>query len=246
MQLSLRFLVVTTSLFFSRSASCQDTIARKTTRNIATVGSVSLIYAGTMSVLYNTWYRQYDQEPFHFFDDSKEWRGMDKLGHATTSWWTSQWLKETFEVAGYSEKSARLYGTIVPLAFLSTVEIFDGFSSGWGFSGTDMLANLAGSSLFFTQDLLFSGQKALLRYSYHSTPLRKIRPELLGENQFAAALKDYNGQTYWLSLPLKPLFGNEKQFPEFLCISIGYGAGGMLGGDDNIWFQDNKQFDYTA
>jgi hypothetical protein len=40
-------------------------------------------------------------------------------------------------------------------------------------------------------------------------------------------LKDYNGQTYWLSGNIKSLFGLQKM-PAWLNVAVGYGAGGML------------------
>ena len=32
------------------------------------------------------WYKNYARSDFHFFDDLKEWNGMDKIGHACTSY----------------------------------------------------------------------------------------------------------------------------------------------------------------
>jgi hypothetical protein len=47
-------------------------------------------------------------------------------------------------------------------------------------------------------------------------------------------LKDYNGQTYWLSVnPWS--FAKKSKFPKWLNIAVGYGAGGMLGGYTNTW-----------
>jgi len=46
-------------------------------------------------------------------------------------------------------------------------------------------------------------------------------------------LKDYNGQTYWLSYPVKR--------NSFLSLSLGYSAKGMLGAHDNTWFDSSGQ-----
>ena len=47
----------------------------------------------------------------------------------------------------------------------------------------------------------------------------------MGENHLERALKDYNGQTYWLSFNLKSLIRIEYiDFPNWLNLSFGYGA----------------------
>jgi hypothetical protein len=43
-------------------------------------------------------------------------------------------------------------------------------------------------------------------------------------------LKDYNGQTYWLSVNLHSFYKGSK-IPKWLNLAIGYGANGMLTGN---------------
>ena len=54
-------------------------------------------------------------------------------------------------------------------------------------------------------------------------------------------LKDYNGQTYWLSANLKSFF-KKSNVPTWLNISVGYGAEGMFGATENIWMDNNGNF----
>ena len=53
-----------------------------------------------------------------------------------------------------------------------------------------------------------------------------MRPNLLGSNLQEQLLKDYNGQTYWLSVNLYSFIKSES-IPKFLNIAFGYGADGM-------------------
>ena len=46
-------------------------------------------------------------------------------------------------------------------------------------------------------------------------------------------LKDYNGQTYWLSGNIASFLAESSKFPRWLSISFGYGAEGMLGAEYN-------------
>ena len=42
-------------------------------------------------------------------------------------------------------------------------------------------------------------------------------------------LKDYNGQTYWISLNLKSIFNIDiANFPAFLNLAVGYSGDGMI------------------
>lgn len=200
--------------------------------------AIGATYVGSMTVLYQTWYRDFTFEHFHFFNDLSEWKGMDKLGHATSSWWASQWLFTSHQTLGLQNENLVLKSTLIPLCFMTTIEAFDGFSSGWGFSIGDMAANFAGAGLFYIQQQHFNEQRILLKYSYHQTNFAKRRPEILGKSNVENMLKDYNGQTYWMSVPLKR--------KGWFCLSLGYGASGMLGGRDNIWIKDNVVNDFSS
>ena len=55
-------------------------------------------------------------------------------------------------------------------------------------------------------------------------------------------LKDYNGQTIWLSFNVKSLFlNNESNFPSWINIALGYSAEGMTGGFYNATSYKGKQ-----
>jgi hypothetical protein len=73
-----------------------------------------------------------------------------------------------------------------------------------------------------------------------------LRPDLLGSTFLQQTVKDYNGQTYWLSIDANKIF-NSKVLPGWLLLTVGYGAEGLLGGHDNVW--ENKEgntTDYSA
>ena len=71
-----------------------------------------------------------------------------------------------------------------------------------------------------------------MKFSYHNTDFPKYR-HTLGTNLQERMLKDYNGQTYWLSANIKSFLRKESRFPKWINIAVGYGADGMLGGSYN-------------
>ena len=191
------------------------------------------LYAVGMTGLYQLWYADYPQSSFHFFNDCNEWMGMDKAGHMTTSYWIGRIGYESLRWSGVERKKAIWYGGMWGLAFLTTIEIFDGFSEEWGASVGDMAANTLGAGLIIGQQLLWDDQPVKLKYSFHQTEYAEYRPDLLGENFMQQMIKDYNGQTYWLSANIASILPENSKFPKWLDISFGYSAEGMLGARSN-------------
>jgi hypothetical protein len=75
--------------------------------------------------------------------------------------------------------------------------------------------------------------------------MAKQRPNTLGKNYLQQTLKDYNGQTYWLSANIWS-FNKKSSFPKWINIALGYGADQMLYGNSNtgnaMLENPNRQF----
>jgi hypothetical protein len=190
----------------------------------AGLGLVSLIG------LNQVWYIQYKHRHFHFFNDNKEWLQMDKMGHAFTSYTIGRFGYGLLRWSGVGEHEAIWYGGSLGLAYLSGIEVLDGFSDGWGFSRGDMLANTLGAALFIGQQAAWHEQRFALLFSYHPSTYAPMRPEILGSNFLERIIKDYNGQTYWLTANIHSLLHGHDQFPAYIDASFGYGAEGMISG----------------
>ena len=235
-------------IFSVLSASSQDTLRdpAKVKRDVKiVVGTELALYAVSMTGLYFAWYADYPQSNFHFYNDNGEWMQMDKIGHGVTSYLVGSFGYEMLRDAGLDEKRSIWLGGTLGLAFLTTVEVFDGFSSEWGFSWGDMAANTLGAGLFIGQQFLWHEQRITLKYSFHTTEFADYRPDVLGSNFLQQTIKDYNGQTYWASFNFKSLFLNkESKFPAWLNFAFGYGATGMTGGYENALEHNGKPIPY--
>ncbi|GEL09551.1 Predicted lipoprotein [Flavobacterium glycines] len=175
------------------------------------------------------WYADYPRSQFHFINDNEEWLQMDKLGHLYSSYHLGRLGSEMLQWSGASPEKQLVYGAGLGFAFLTAVEVLDGFSSQWGASSGDVIANATGTALYVSQQLLWKEQRITPKFSFHTTRFAAYRPEVLGSSFSEQILKDYNGQTYWLSANLKSFF-KETKIPKILNIAIGYGADGMLTG----------------
>ena len=192
----------------------------------ATLASLSLIGLNQL------WYKEYERSSFKVVDDSNEWLQMDKFGHAFSAYHLGRLTGNSLRWAGDSQRNQVLYGAAFGLGFLPAVEVMDGFSEEWGFSWSDMAANALGTGLYASQELLWQEQRVLLKYSFHRTSFAEQRPELLGDGLHEELLKDYNGQTYWLSANIEAFLKTDA-LPKWLNLAFGYSGDGMLTGDPN-------------
>jgi len=222
-------------LFFALPAKSfsfpPDTLNKKRLHPV--IASEAVAFAGSLYLLNNLWYKDYPRSSFHFFNDNSEWLQMDKLGHATTSCTIGEFGYTTLKWCGVENKKAIWYGGSLGSVYMLTIEILDGLSSEWGFSLGDFSANTFGSVVFMSQQFAWNEQRIKFKWSYHQSPYAQYRPDLLGKDLSESWLKDYNGQTYWLSGNISSFLQKDSRFPKWLNVAFGYGAEGMIGATAN-------------
>ena len=225
---SLVFLLLSSALF-----SQQDSLKPKRLKVVAATEIVG--YTGIMVGLHTLWYKDELSSSFHTFNDNKEWLQMDKVGHGVTSYYVGMAGYQALKWSGVSRKKSIWYGGTLGLFFLTSIEVFDGYSKAWGFSWGDVAVNTIGSGFFIAQQLAWDEQRVLLKYSFRKSKYADLRPNLLGDNLVQNVLKDYNGQTYWASANIASFLGKNTTFPKWLNLAIGYGTDGMIGAFDNAF-----------
>jgi len=159
----MRRIFVSVSLFLALYANAQGTDSLHV-RKVVTHTTLSSSAAGSIVALNQVWYAPYATGKFHFFNDSEQWMQMDKFGHAFTGYLITNELNRVHHWA--AGKRQPWVGALYAISYLSALEIMDGFSSGWGFSGSDMLANGVGVGLAFSQDHFFNRQVILPKFSF--------------------------------------------------------------------------------
>jgi len=212
-------------------------------RNAVVITETSLASL-TLVGLDQLWYADFERSKFKTIDDTDEWLQMDKLGHVFSSYQLGKIGANALHWAGVSKNDQLLYGATLGLGFLTAVELFDGYSEEWGFSWSDMAANATGTGLYIGQELLWDEQRIVMKYSFHQTQFANQRPDKLGDGFLEEMLKDYNGQTYWLSANVHSFF-KESKIPKWINVAFGYGAEGMRTGRkenvDNLLITQNRR-----
>jgi hypothetical protein len=183
--------------------------------------------------LNNTWYKDKERVPFHFYNDNGGYLQVDKFGHLFGSYAYSYIGYHGLLKLGASRKEALLFGSTLGFVLQFPIEIMDGVHEGYGFSWGDLAANTLGSVLVLGQELLFKRQVVKYKFSYWESRYANKANGYLGKNTIDRLLNDYNGHTYWLSMPVNIFCGNRKT-PSWLNIAFGYGANGMYGEFENI------------
>lgn len=192
--------------------------------------SESVLAAGALVGLNQLWYADYPKSNFHFKNDNSEWLQVDKVGHFYSSYQIGRIGAELLHWSGTSRKQQLIYGASLGFVFLTAVEVFDGYSAEWGASIGDVVANASGTALYVSQELIWEEQRIIPKFSYHTTQYANYRPNVLGSTFSEQILKDYNGQTYWLSANLHSFYKDSK-IPKWFNIAFGYGAEGMVYGN---------------
>jgi hypothetical protein len=219
-------------------------IALKYKKNITMITATSAAaVVGTYTTLGYFWYANQPKSNFHFFNDNQEWMQMDKLGHAMSAFAISETAVKTLSSVGVHRQKSIWIGSAVGLVFQTPIEIFDGYMKNYGASWGDEIANITGSGLVLGQYLLWNDIRIHPKFIYHKSNFPELSPQkgLLGNHWSNYWLKDYNGQTYWLSFDIHKFLKHDNKFPKWLNIAIGTGASNML----RAQFEDNEQLNYT-
>ncbi len=195
-------------------------------RNLVVISEASLMTGGLIA-LNELWYNDFERSKFQTIDDLNEWYQLDKMGHVLSSYQLSRIVASTYKWAGVGDKNSNLYGGLTSFSFLTAIEIMDGYSQEWGFSWSDMAANTLGTGLYLSQELLWEEQRVHLKFSFNRSKYAALNPDKLGQGLLEEVFKDYNGQTYWLSVNLHSFF-KESNIPKWLNVALGFGADGML------------------
>jgi len=216
-------IIIQTS-YSAQEKRCRDSITKKNIfLNTTAIGATSLSYFA----LYNLWYKEYPQTSFHFFNDLDEWNYIDKMGHVFSSYQVarkSHLFLDKKKIEHPLEKSC-----FYSLFFMLGIEVLDGFSTEWGFSNYDLISNFVGTGLFYVQEKKFNTQFLKLKFSSHLSPYATCRPTLLGNSFSEKIFKDYNGQTYWITLDFNTRIQQKFKIFKYINLALGYSIDGFTG-----------------
>jgi uncharacterized protein YfiM (DUF2279 family) len=240
-----KFLIFFSIILINHNLFSLDSIKNNVDKNFYKFLLVEgAILTGAMSYLKYEWYSDKKRVPFHFYNDFKGWNQIDKFGHFYASYLESNVGYSLMKKFNFSEKKSLIFGGSQGFILETPIEFFDAYYEGWGFSMTDMVANALGSSFFIIQQRIFGEQLIRPKLSFSRSIYAKDANGYLGKNNFLSQfVYDYNGYTYWFSFSPSKIF-KIKKIPEWINLSLGYGANGMMGEFINISTYNGKNIPY--
>jgi len=213
--------------FFAKAQQDSSIVDKKKITTLIIASGVG--YTAGLATLNHLWYKNTDRQPFRFFNDNTEWKQMDKAGHFFASFHLSDLSSHMLTSCNVRQSKADLIGAASGFLLTLPIEILDGYSDGYGASVGDLVADAAGPAFYLTQKLIWDEIRIHPKISFHRTRYPGLRPELLGDNLLSEIVKDYNGQTYWLSIDVDKF----TSIPKWLNLALGYGAHDMVNARDH-------------
>ena len=165
------------------------------------------------------WYTK-ETTGFHSLDFSEDWgkyQQMDKFGHFTDAYFTSDLTGKIYRWSGISGNTSVWLGALTGWAWMLEIEVSDAFMADWGFSWGDMLANTLGSAFYVLQQFNYDALGGIHpKFSWHKSEAWK---EMRYNTDPQALIEDYEGMTFWLTVNPHHYFPEswKKNYSEWLA-----------------------------
>ena len=189
-----------------------------TKKNLVIAGLVAQQASSTL-IEYEWWWKD-SANKFHFEHDgflNNYSYGMDKLGHAYTSYMYFVTVNEVMKWAKFSDKTRLYTSVILPAAWAISIEIGDAMAP-YGFSVPDLAANFAGIGYGLLQDRVPFFQNIDFKFSYYPR-----------QGNFNVS-SNYDDHIYWLSFNMHNLLPKPigRKWPELINFAMGYSIKGYF------------------
>jgi uncharacterized protein YfiM (DUF2279 family) len=215
-------------------AQGSDTVVPAARKWVA-AGGVALAFGGSLGLLMQSSNYVY-QSRFHVNKTGIDYLGMDKVLHGQVAYTTARLLYGTLGWAGVADKNRTWMASGGALLFMTAKEWLDGHNPRWGWSWSDVGANIAGTAFFGVQQWGWGEQRLQLKFSgvphRYSDPAIEQQVSMLFGTGLERAVKDYNQQTYWMSANLHSL--GWSRLPPWINLAVGHGVENIFGQKENL------------
>ncbi|MBU3678259.1 MAG: DUF2279 domain-containing protein [Candidatus Kapabacteria bacterium] len=179
------------------------------------------LIVGLQMQMSNSWWER--NGSFHVQEDGDYARYLDKAGHFFTGFTMSTIMGDALMECGFDYTTSTWLGASVGLAYMTMVEIQDGYAVTWGFSPSDALSNLTGAAFYAARNLVPALQNVTPRWSY--VPAHLVGDRATTERPLTI-FDDYNATTFWLNFNVENMLPASLavHWPDWMTISVGYGC----------------------
>lgn len=190
-------------------------------RPLTTVG-IGATYFGILTALHiyqvNTIWNE--NTKFRIVEDFEQDFMADKCGHFWGTYFNGYCSTEALIGAGFSVETATIVGGLMGLVYQGYVEVMDGFGKNWGFSPSDMYADIAGFGYYLAQYYVPFLQNFTFKATYFPASWYNEKPR----REASMFIDDYSSWTWWLSAKMCNLTPASWKWPRWLDLAFGYAA----------------------
>jgi hypothetical protein len=184
----------------------------------AATAMVGGVLAGSLVNSYFDWWKDAAQ-PFHFVSEgflNDYSLGIDKVGHAYTSYFYFHTFRDLLLWGGYTPREAFWWGAGGSAFFAISIEVGDAVSP-FGFSWEDLTWNMLGLGYGMLQTQVPILRNVSFKWSYIPNDGWRWPPRFTDH---------YDAHTYWLAFNMHNLLPESwgDYWPEFLQLAVGYGV----------------------
>lgn len=188
---------------------------------LTTVG-IGATYFGILTALHiyqvNTIWNE--NTKFRIVEDFEQDFMADKCGHFWGTYFNGYCSAEALIGAGFSVETATIVGGLMGLLYQGYVEVMDGFGKNWGFSPSDMYADIAGFGYYLAQYYVPFLQNFTFKATYFPASWYNEKPR----REASMFIDDYSSWTWWLSAKMCNLTPASWKWPRWLDLAFGYAA----------------------
>ncbi|MEY3386477.1 MAG: hypothetical protein RIR53_1288 [Bacteroidota bacterium] len=179
------------------------------------------LFIALQAQMSNSWWQRTGS--FKIQEDGDYAKYADKAGHFFTGFTMSTIMGDALMECGFSYEASTWLGSFMGLAYMSVIEIQDGYAATWGFSPSDQIANTTGAAFYAARNLVPALQNVTPRWSYmpaHLTGERSTTERPL------TIFDDYNSTVFWLNFNVENMLPVNwaEYWPDWMTISVGYGC----------------------
>ncbi len=186
-------------------------------RTSIVAASVGTLIAGQHIIQSKTIWK--NKSSFKFLEDGGYALWSDKIGHFYASYFSSYLFAESLLAADFDYDDAYFGGAAMGFAYLTYIELMDGFGDNFGFSPGDFYYNVAGSIFYLSHYYFPYLQNITPKFVYIPAPWHGE----LERKGAIFAIDDYSSQTYWLSFNIYNMLpAIQDYWPSWLELSLGY------------------------
>ncbi|MBL7997405.1 MAG: DUF2279 domain-containing protein [Candidatus Kapabacteria bacterium] len=195
-----------------------------------TLAAVGALYTGMVLGLHfyqqaTLWNKRSSR--FNVAEDGDYAAYVDKYGHFYGGYIMSYYSSEVLQASGVAYEQSRIWGTLMGIAYMTYIEIEDGFATGWSFSPSDFYMNLAGATFHLAQTYVPFLQNFTMKWIY--TPPtwigEKVRRNPYDTTQtYTTFNDDYSASTFMISMNIHNMLPQQwkKYWVPWLNVGVGY------------------------